>query len=144
MAAIQHLRVASSNDLDQILRVPKLKTVTLELPSIEASRASLLQLEINKLLRTCGCDEAAAAFLAGLVVALGAVYWFWPIINSDPILAILIGLGYSALSIAAGKSIGKLRGRRRLATLLRAVQVDLMKSARHEDADEDHGTGRHA
>ena len=127
MANGQLLRITQPDGLDQVIRLPFLSSVVLELPSLESDETTRWQSELNTLLHTCGCSEAAAALLITMgVMSVGA--WFdWDTVKSAPFLSVALGLAGCVLSIAAGKAFGRLRGRRRLANSVRLLRAVLMQ-----------------
>jgi hypothetical protein len=119
----------SPDDLAQVFKVPTSSSVVLELPWLESDEADGWQRELNSRLQTCGCGEAAAALLVntGALVVVASTYW--NTVKSAPFLSIVISLGVTILSVAIGKTVGKWRGRRRLAAAVRRLHAVLMQRA---------------
>lgn len=134
MVTRQPLRVTQPTALDQVARLPASGSVVLEFPSLPSDEAKTWQREINALLHTCGCGEATAA----LLIALGALSIVacasWNTVTASPLLASVIGLGCSALSIAVGKVFGQRRGRRRLTDSIGRLQAVLTRRALDQDS----------
>ncbi len=129
MLASQHLQITRPHGLDQVVRLPRLRSVALELPALEPDETEHWQREINTLLQTCGCGEAAGALLINLGALLVLAYLSWSTVKGAPFRSIAIGLGCSALSVAIGKALGKYRGRRRLLASVRRLHAVLMRRA---------------
>jgi hypothetical protein len=129
MAGREHLRITQPDGLDEVLRLPTSSSVVLELPSLESDETSCWQCELNTLLQSCGCGEATAALLINVGALLVVAYTYWNTVKGAPFPSIAIGLGCSVLSIAIGKAVGKLRGRRRLTTSVRRLHTVLMHRA---------------
>ncbi len=127
--AALHVRVTQAHELGQILTLPPSSTVVLDVAAMTSMESTGWEGEINRSLRTCGCDEATLALLLNFGV-LSFVGWSqWEAISGAPVLATVIGIGCSCLAVAVGKTVGRLRGRRRLVASVDRLRAVLVRRA---------------
>ena len=121
-----HIRVTKADELGQMLTLPPSSTVMLDVPSMAPDRAREWECELNRgLRRTCGCDEGTAALLLAALALCFAAWSQWDLVSNSPTVSASIALGCLLSAIAAGKALGRLRGRRRLARAVHRLRAEL-------------------
>jgi hypothetical protein len=123
------LCVTHAHQLGDLLASPPPCTVVLELDSLPAREAMEWERNINRRLRTCGCDEATAAIIINIGLLSAVAWWRWDLISAAPLLSTVVGIGCCCLAVAGGKQFGRSRGRRRLAATVDGLRAVLSRPA---------------
>ena len=120
-------RVTRAGELGALLVLPAPARVVLDVAEMPSDEASIWQREIDQRLRSCGCDEATAAFLLNLGALAAFAWWRWPTVVGAPWLCAGIGIVWCCLAIGVGKAFGRWRGRRRLVASVNRLHAVLAR-----------------
>ena len=128
--------VSGLEDLSLLMKqgasVLRRRTVLLRLRGLGPREAGIWEQRLNRETRACGCDEGALGIVGGIALLFGYVATHPDVFVTAPTRTAIVAALFIVTSALAGKSLGILAARGRLARALLELQQLLERNSARE------------